>query len=642
VAVVATAGVVAGAAALPASAQGTAPAIDVWYGDVQHVGATGHTQRWANVLGRVTDPNGDVTSLTWSLNGGPERPLTIGDDHPRLLQPGDFNVEIDRDDLVAGENEVVITATDRAGNEAQRTVTLVHHPGATWPLPTRVEWAGATRPTDVVDVVDGRWSVTPDGVRNDVSGYDRLLAVGDVTWTDYEIEVPVTVHSLYANDGAVGFFLRWTGHTEAPPHQPGMQPRAGWRPSGALAWYRGLYGHPPRVEISSADEDVLAADQSGFSLTPGRTYVFRASVQRTAQGDRYRMTVVPAGQPESAGVTIEALDTTFAKANGSALLIAHRAQVTFGDVVVTEVGGEAPPPPPNRPPIVVDDVAATAVGTPVVIDVLANDSDPDGALVPSSVTVVAGPEHGSTTVDPATGAVTYAPEDGFTGEDVFAYTVADDDGAVAGPATVTVSVDDDPEPPPSGGGLVSDEFSSPSLGSWWSWFDPVGDGSVVATGSHVELSVPAGVSHDLWTGALRAPRLLQAVEDTDFTVEVKVDSAVSSAYQMQGLVVQEGAQDLIRFEVHHDGGSPRFFVATIDGGSASARANRAAPAGAPYWLRVVREGDVWTLSGSGDGVSWTQVASFSFDLSVAQVGLFVGNHTPSPAHTARFDHFRVS
>lgn len=591
VAVAATASVVAGAVALPASAQGTAPAIDVWYGDVQHVGATGHTQQWANVLGRVTDPDGDVASLTWSLNGGPEQPLTIGDDHPRLLQPGDFNVEIDRGDLVAGENEVVITATDRAGNEAQRTVTLVHHPGTTWPLPTRVEWAGATRPTDVVDVVDGRWSVTPEGVRNDVSGYDRLLAVGDVTWTDYEIEVPVTVHSLYANDGAVGFFLRWTGHTEAPPHQPGMQPRAGWRPSGALAWYRGLYGHPPRVEISSADEDVLAADQSGFSLTPGQTYLFRASVQRTAQGDRYRMTVVPAGQPEGAGVTVEALDTTFAKANGSALLIAHRAQVTFGDVVVTEVGGEAPPPPANRPPIVVDDVAATTAGTPVVIDVLANDSDPDGALVPS---------------------------------------------------TVTVSVDNDPEPPPSGGGLVSDEFSSASLGSWWSWFDPVGDGSVVATGSHVELSVPAGVSHDLWTGALRAPRLLQAAEDTDFTVEVKVDSAVSSAYQMQGLVVQEDAQNLIRFEVHHDGGSPRFFVATIDGGSASARANRAAPAGAPYWLRIAREGDVWTLSGSGDGVSWTQVASFSFDLSVAQVGLFVGNHTPSPAHTARFDHFRVS
>lgn len=60
VAVAATASVVAGAVALPASAQGTAPAIDVWYGDVQHVGATGHTQQWANVLGRVTDPDGDV------------------------------------------------------------------------------------------------------------------------------------------------------------------------------------------------------------------------------------------------------------------------------------------------------------------------------------------------------------------------------------------------------------------------------------------------------------------------------------------------------------------------------------------------------------------------------------------------------
>jgi hypothetical protein len=29
-------------------------------------------------------------------------------------------------------------------------------------------------------------------------------------------------------------------------------------------------------------------------------------------------------------------------------------------------------------------------------------------------------------------------------------------------------------------------------------------------------------------------------------------------------------------------------------------------------------------------------------MSVAQAGVFVGNHTPSPQHTAAIDYFRVS
>ena len=46
--------------------------------------------------------------------------------------------------------------------------------------------------------------------------------------------------------------------------------------------------------------------------------------------------------------------------------------------------------------------------TPVAVDVLANDSPPAGAhLVPGSVTVVTGPQHGSAVVAPATGEITY-------------------------------------------------------------------------------------------------------------------------------------------------------------------------------------------------------------------------------------------
>jgi uncharacterized repeat protein (TIGR01451 family) len=83
----------------------------------------------------------------------------------------------------------------------------------------------------------------------------------------------------------------------------------------------------------------------------------------------------------------------------------------------------------NDPPDAHDDVAITTYeDTPVVIDVLANDGDVDGALVPASVNVPSGqgPAHGSTEVDPASGVITYTPQVGWTGTVSFTYQVCDD------------------------------------------------------------------------------------------------------------------------------------------------------------------------------------------------------------------------
>jgi regulation of enolase protein 1 (concanavalin A-like superfamily) len=635
--------VVVGAAATACDG-GAPPAIDIWYGDVQDVGAYGRTQRWANVLGRVTDPDDTVASLTYTLNGGAELPLTIGQGgNPRLARSGDFNVEIDRDDLAPGDNTVVVTAHDEAGHRKDHTVTLRNTPGTTWPLPTRVDWNGISLPSQAVDVVDGLWSASASGAQVVESGYDRVLAVGDQTWTDYEVEVPVTIHAMDRNEGGVGFLMRWTGHTEEPPHIPGKQPRIGWRPSGGLAWYRVRYSSPAHLVVATDNEVPLAEDWSGFTLSPGTTYTFRASVERTTEGDEYRLTVFPAGQPESSGVSLTGLDTAFTKDAGSVLLLAHRAKVTFGDITVTEIGGEPPPPPPpppNQAPVAVDDGVSTAVDTPVLADVLANDSDVDGSIVPSSVAVANGPTSGTASVDPVSGTVTYTPDAGFVGTDTFTYTVDDDDGATSNPATVTVQVQDIAPPPPSG--LVSDEFLSPGLGEHWSWFDPLGDGTATATGSHAALSVPAGTSHDLWPGRLNAPRLLQDSANVDLEIETKIDSPVTSRYQLQGLVVQQDEEDLIRAEIHHDGTNTRLFAATISGSQAIVRGNLAVTYTAPYWLRLTRTGDQWTFQASDNGTTWATIATFNHALTVNQAGIFTGNHTPSPQHTATIDYFRAA
>src|SRR5262245_1291811 len=91
-------------------------------------------------------------------------------------------------------------------------------------------------------------------------------------------------------------------------------------------------------------------------------------------------------------------------------------------------------------PTAADDLAAFDGTNPVVIDVLENDTDPDGNqhILPGSVTVTTQPQHGTTSVNPVTGEVTYTANAGFSGTDKFQYTLADDAGATSAPGTVTV------------------------------------------------------------------------------------------------------------------------------------------------------------------------------------------------------------
>lgn len=79
---------------------------------------------------------------------------------------------------------------------------------------------------------------------------------------------------------------------------------------------------------------------------------------------------------------------------------------------------------PNQPPSAVADSVTTSEGTAVTINPLANDSDPDGdALILQSYTQ---PVNGSVTR--SGDALTYTPDNGFSGNDVFNYTVADTEG----------------------------------------------------------------------------------------------------------------------------------------------------------------------------------------------------------------------
>lgn len=99
----------------------------------------------------------------------------------------------------------------------------------------------------------------------------------------------------------------------------------------------------------------------------------------------------------------------------------------------------------NAPPVANNDSASAAMRkttsyTPKLIQVLANDSDPDGSLDPASVNIAAAPDKGGTVAVNANGTVSYTPKLKFRGKETFKYTVRDQAGALSNLATVTVNV----------------------------------------------------------------------------------------------------------------------------------------------------------------------------------------------------------
>ncbi|HHB92537.1 MAG TPA: tandem-95 repeat protein, partial [Thioploca sp.] len=96
---------------------------------------------------------------------------------------------------------------------------------------------------------------------------------------------------------------------------------------------------------------------------------------------------------------------------------------------------------PNNPPIANDNSSTTEPNTPVTIDILNNDSDPDDNLDPSTIAIANQPANGTVVINPD-GSVTYTPNNGFnTGTDNFTYRVCDSGiPPLCDTATITITI----------------------------------------------------------------------------------------------------------------------------------------------------------------------------------------------------------
>ena len=413
--------------------------IDVFYGLNQDIGAVGQSQVWINIPGNVTDPDG-VASLSYTLNGGASRTLTVGPDGRRLNNEGDFNIDPARDLLIDGVNEIVITAVDSLGDSASSRVVVNYTAGSDWPENYQVNWSQVVSINDAVELIDGDWAITADGIRTQQPGYDRLFAIGDSDWVEYEAVSSFTIHSTDENlFSGVGVIGPWNGHTDDPV--AGAQPKTGFLPYGSLSWAAWF---PPNTQSRIQTGGFQRPrDTDSFNYTFEQRYNFRYRVEFEGQSSdlTYSMRVWADGSPEPSVWNVQYTDVFTDLLSGSLLFIAHYTDVTFGDISVQQIGNVvSPPPPSSSSPTASADVYSTNINVPLAVDaaagVLANDTDaeadPLSAILATNVT------DGSLALA-ADGSFTYTPNTGFTGEDSFTY-LANDGAEDSLPATVTLTV----------------------------------------------------------------------------------------------------------------------------------------------------------------------------------------------------------
>lgn len=326
----------AGACTSPTKQEKQTLSIDIWYGHEQHFGQTGMPQQWVNILGSVSPAEG-LQSLSYILNEDEPIALTTGEDGRRLANPGDFNIDIDTARLVAGKNTVLIAATDSAGNVLTEEVTVHFASGNTWPLPYSIDWQQVKNITDVVQIVDGHWELAENGVHTLDPYYDRVLAFGDGTWTDYEVTTSVIFHDFIPpqkgpptfNVSHAAIATRWPGH-DLDNHQPHTK----WYPLGATAEFR-LTTNLDSCRWRIFDgENLYVEDTTKIRTIDLETrYQMKHRIETLPDSSTlYSVKLWEEGQPEPANWDLQATEPPGNLPAGSALLIAHNTDVTFGNV----------------------------------------------------------------------------------------------------------------------------------------------------------------------------------------------------------------------------------------------------------------------------------------------------------------------
>ncbi|MCZ6673644.1 MAG: hypothetical protein O7C75_11990 [Verrucomicrobia bacterium] len=321
------------------------PVIDLWYGKEQTFGKPGAVQRWVNVLGNV-DPMKNIVKLDFALNDGDFRPLSIGPDNRRLQRAGDFNVEIPIQDLVLGKNTILIEAVDKDGTLYSEVMELTWSPEASV-ADVNIDWSEVDELTDVAQPIDGLWRIEGENLVSapEALGYDRVIGLGDMSWTDYEVLFPFEIYqtdpSSFGSEISVGpallVILRWQGHTDSPVVC--AQPHCGWEPcGGAITYSFNKDDKSGEGSLTTGWHD-KSPGISDFIIEPGKPYWMRARAETTMMGNAYAFKIwegMVENEPED--WSAQTLGGPLNMSRGSFVLAAHHIDLAIGNIKINPLG----------------------------------------------------------------------------------------------------------------------------------------------------------------------------------------------------------------------------------------------------------------------------------------------------------------
>ncbi|WP_416467586.1 Ig-like domain-containing protein [Pseudomonas sp. LFS044] len=192
------------------------------------------------------------------------------------------------------------------------------------------------------------------------------------------------------------------------------------------------------------------------------------------------------------------------------------------DVEPVIVVGNAPVEAANQPPLAQADTGSTSVGVPLTLNLLQNDSDPDGN-VPLAISDLTQPGTGlGGVVLNGTTSVTYTPPAGATQPLVatFSYQAVDAKGLKSTPATVTVNVA--PNQPPTVAAQTVATLGVPlTINVLAGAADPEGNNPLVVAAVTQPAAGRGTVSTDGSTVTYTPPATVTAAFSTTFTFQVR-------------------------------------------------------------------------------------------------------------------------
>jgi hypothetical protein len=296
------------------------------------------------------------------------------------------------------------------------------------------------------------------------------------------------------------------------------------------------------------------------------------------------------------------------------------ATATFDNVTVTAAG--PPPPPQNQPPTVAltSPAAGASFTAPASISLAASASDSDGTV--AQVAFYAGTTLlGTDTAAPYQLSWSSVP----TGTYNLTAVATDDEGASTTSSAVSIAVSDAPP--------------AADLPSGWAHAD-IGATTIAGDATHTSgVFTLKGSGADIW-GTADAFHYAYRKLHGDGTIVARVSSV------QQGIHSWVKAGVMIRASLTAD--SPHaFMLASATKGMAFQRRAVAGDvststagtlSAAPRWVKLQRNGNLFSAYESADGVNWTLVGTDTITMgSTVYVGLAVTSHTTAAAAIGTFD-----